>query len=165
VHQDAARFLSQPVAAQPGSPLRVAVYSRIAEAIRNGGRGQNLFELLGSPEQKAILDRVTGVMSLLEGHADVVMDGVGPSVIPSVSEIRAKFNQRRQGVGTLDRILRRLLGLEAKMAQYRDGARFVRAVVDKVGKEGFNAVFAAPDHLPSLAEIHDPDAWVARVQP
>ncbi|UUL76137.1 GntR family transcriptional regulator [Pseudarthrobacter sp. Fe7] len=36
MHQDAARFLSQPVAAQPGSPLRVAVYSRIAEAIRNG---------------------------------------------------------------------------------------------------------------------------------
>jgi coenzyme F420 biosynthesis associated uncharacterized protein len=138
---------------------------RIAEAIRNGGRGQNLFELLGSPEQKAILDRVTGVMSLLEGHADVVMDGVGPSVIPSVEDIRGKFNQRRQGVGTLDRILRRLLGLEAKMAQYRDGARFVRAVVDKVGMEGFNAVFAAPDHLPSLAEIHDPDAWVARVQP
>jgi GntR family transcriptional regulator len=35
VHEDAARFLSHPVEAQPGSPLRVAVYSRIAEAIRN----------------------------------------------------------------------------------------------------------------------------------
>ena len=136
---------------------------RIAEAIRNGGRGQNLFELLGSPEQKAILDRVTGVMSLLEGHADVVMDGVGPSVIPSVEDIRGKFNQRRQGVGTLDRILRRLLGLEAKMAQYRDGARFVRAVVDKVGMEGFNAVWAEPANLPGKSEIADPAAWVRRV--
>jgi GntR family transcriptional regulator len=35
VHEDAVRFLSQPVETQPGSPLRVAVYSRIAEAIRN----------------------------------------------------------------------------------------------------------------------------------
>ena len=35
MHEDAVRFLSQPVKAQPGSPLRVAVYSRIAEAIRN----------------------------------------------------------------------------------------------------------------------------------
>ncbi|XAS68118.1 GntR family transcriptional regulator [Micrococcaceae bacterium Sec5.7] len=35
MHEDAVRFLSQPIAAQPGSPLRVAVYSRIAEAIRN----------------------------------------------------------------------------------------------------------------------------------
>jgi coenzyme F420 biosynthesis associated uncharacterized protein len=102
-------------------------------------------------------------MSLLEGHADVVMDGVGPSVIPSVDAIRGKFDQRRKGVGTLDRLLRRLLGLEAKMAQYRDGAAFVRAVVDKVGMADFNAVWATPDNLPTLAEIHDPDTWVARV--
>ena len=82
-------------------------------------------------------------MSLLEGHADVVMDGVGPEVIPSVgSHPRPSFTERRKGVGTLDRLLRRLLGLDAKMAQYRDGARFVRAVVDKVGMDDFNAVWA-----------------------
>jgi coenzyme F420 biosynthesis associated uncharacterized protein len=135
---------------------------RITEAVRNGRPG-SLLDLMGSPEQKEILDRVTGVMSLLEGHADFVMDGVGPSVIPSVGTIRGKFDERRKGVGTLDRMLRRLLGLEAKMAQYRDGAIFVRAVVDKVGMDGFNAVWASADHLPSLTEIHDPDAWVARV--
>jgi coenzyme F420 biosynthesis associated uncharacterized protein len=137
---------------------------RIAEALKNG-RGGSVLDLMGSPEQKAILDRLTGVMSLLEGHADVVMDGVGPEVIPSVESIRSKFTQRRQGTGTLDRFLRKLLGLEAKMAQYRDGASFVRAVVDKVGMEGFNAVWTTPEHLPTLAEIHDPDSWVARVHP
>ena len=136
---------------------------RISEAIRSGGKGASLLDLMSTPEQKEILDRVTGVMSLLEGHADFVMDGVGPSVIPSVQTIRGKFDERRKGVGTLDRMLRRLLGLEAKMAQYRDGAIFVRAVVDKVGMEGFNAVWASAVHLPSLTEIHDPDAWVARV--
>jgi coenzyme F420 biosynthesis associated uncharacterized protein len=139
-------------------------FKRISEAIRNG-HASSLIDLMGSPEQKAILDRVTGVMSLLEGHADFVMDGVGPSVIPSVGIIRGKFDERRKGVGTLDRLLRKLLGLEAKMAQYRDGARFVRAVVDKVGMEGFNAVWASAEQLPSLTEIHDPDAWVARVHP
>jgi coenzyme F420 biosynthesis associated uncharacterized protein len=137
-------------------------FKRIAEAIKSG-RGGSLMDLLGSPEQKQILDRVTGVMSLLEGHADVVMDGVGPRVIPSVEAIRGKFDQRRKGVGTLDRLLRKLLGLEAKMAQYRDGAAFVRAAVDKVGMADFNAVWASPDNLPTLAEIHDPDSWVARV--
>ena len=135
---------------------------RIGEAIKNG-RGGSVLDLLGSPEQKEILDRVTAIMSLLEGHADVVMDGVGPDVIPSVESIRAKFTERRKGVGTLDRFFRKLLGLEAKMAQYRDGARFVRAVVDKIGMADFNAVWAAPDNLPTLAEIHDPDGWVARV--
>jgi coenzyme F420 biosynthesis associated uncharacterized protein len=134
---------------------------RGAEALRGGGG--SVLDLVSSPEQKEILDRVTGVMSLLEGHADVVMDGVGPSVIPSVARIRKKFNQRRQGAGTVDRMLRKLLGLDAKMAQYRDGAVFVRHVVDKVGMEQFNAVWSGPDTLPSKAEITDPDAWVARV--
>jgi coenzyme F420 biosynthesis associated uncharacterized protein len=109
------------------------------------------------------MDHLTGVMSLLEGHADVVMDGVGPSVIPSVAEIRKKFNTRRKGAGPLDRFLRRVLGLDAKMAQYRDGAKFVRGVVDKVGMADFNVVWQDPAHLPSKAEIADPAAWVSRV--
>ena len=135
-------------------------FKRVSEAIRGGG---NLVEALGSPEQREILDRVTGVMSLLEGHADVVMDGVGPGVIPSVADIRRKFNRRRKGVGTLDRLLRRLLGLDAKMAQYRDGAKFVRGVVDKTGMAEFNAVWERPENLPTKAEIADPSAWVTRV--
>jgi len=135
---------------------------RISESLRSR-EGASLVEMLSTPEQREVIDRVTGVMSLLEGHADVVMDGVGPSVIPSVAEIRIKFTSRRKGVGGLDRILRRLLGLEAKMAQYRDGASFVRSVVDKAGMEEFNAVWAEPANLPSKAEIHDPAAWMTRV--
>ncbi len=135
---------------------------RIGDVVR-GDDDVSLLDLVQSPEQKVVLDRITGVMSLLEGHADVVMDGVGPEVIPSVAEIRRKFNQRRKGAGTFDKILRRLLGLDAKMAQYRNGAVFVRAVVDQVGMEGFNKVWVAPENLPSKAEIGDPDAWVRRV--
>ena len=143
------------------SKMAEDVIGRIAEAVRGGGG--SIAEAMSTPEQREILDRVTGVMSLLEGHADVVMDGVGPSVIPSVTSIRASFNRRRKGAGSIDRLLRRLLGMEAKMAQYRDGAVFVRSVVDKVGMAEFNAIWATPDHLPSKAEIHDPDAWMARV--
>ena len=145
----------------PGSVLEDGV-KRLSEALR-GGHGGNLLEVLGTPEQREILDRVTGVMSLLEGHADVVMDGVGPQVIPSVAQIRSRFNRRRQGVGVLDRALRKLLGLDAKMAQYRDGAKFVRTVVDKVGMADFNAVWAGPQNLPSKNEITDPPAWISRV--
>jgi coenzyme F420 biosynthesis associated uncharacterized protein len=145
----------------PGGMLEDGV-KRVSEALRGGGTG-SVLDALSSPEQKEILDRVTGVMSLLEGHADVVMDGVGPQVIGSVAEIRRAFDQRRQGVGVLDRFLRRLLGLDAKMAQYRDGAKFVRGVVDKVGMADFNAVWERPEHLPSKAEFESPEAWVDRV--
>jgi len=146
------------------SDLTDDLVKRVSEAFRGiGAGGGSLLDVLGSPEQKEIVDRVTGVMSLLEGHADVVMDGVGPSVIPSVDHIRKRFNERRKGMGVMDKALRRLLGLDAKMAQYRDGAAFVRAVVDKAGMGDFNAVWAGPENLPSKAEIHDPAAWMTRV--
>ncbi|QYJ03720.1 zinc-dependent metalloprotease [Nocardioides panacisoli] len=136
---------------------------RIADAVKAGRSGASVVEMFSTPAQREILDRVTGMMSLLEGHADVVMDDVGPQVIPSVAEIRKKFTKRRQGVGTLDRLLRRLLGLDAKMAQYRDGAKFVRAVVDRVGMEQFNAVWDGPENLPTKDDLADPDAWIRRV--
>jgi coenzyme F420 biosynthesis associated uncharacterized protein len=134
---------------------------QLPEAVRSGGAG--VTELIATPEQRAELAKVTAVMSLLEGHADVVMDEVGPQVIPSVAQIRAKFTERRKGVGAFDRLLRRLLGLEAKMRQYRDGAVFVRQVTDAVGVDGFNRVWESPDTLPLPDEIATPSAWVARV--
>lgn len=143
----------------PGKLLERGV-KQVGDAIKGDG---SILDAVTTPEQRVIVDRVTGMMSLLEGHADVVMDGVGPSVIPSVAKIRRTFDKRRQGVGTLDRILRRLMGIDAKMAQYRDGATFVRAVVDKVGMAQFNAVFAGPEQLPSKDEIANPDAWISRV--
>ena len=132
----------------------------------DGGEGRtgSLMDVVQSPAQRAILGRLTAVMSLLEGHADVVMDGVGPQVVPSVEEIREKFQQRRaKGAGRLDQLLRRLLGLDAKLRQYQDGAVFVRAAVDAVGMEGFNRVWTSPNTLPTKEEIHDPAAWVARI--
>ncbi len=102
-----------------------------------------------SPAQREILGRLTAVMSLLEGHADFVMDGVGPDVVPTVGEIREKFQQRRaKGASRLDLALRKLLGLDAKLRQYRDGERFVRAVVDQVGMDGFNRVWTSPTPSP-----------------
>jgi putative hydrolase len=92
-----------------------------------------------------------------------MMDEVGPQVIPSVAVIRERFTQRRQGVSGVDLIMRRVLGLEAKMRQYSDGAGFVRGVIEKVGLEDFNTVWSSPETLPTPAEIGDPQAWVRRV--
>jgi coenzyme F420 biosynthesis associated uncharacterized protein len=135
---------------------------RLGDLVR-GEDEVSLIDLVQTPEQKQVLDRITAVMSLLEGHADVVMDGVGPEVIPSVKDIRAKFNRRRKGAGTLDKIVRRLLGFDAKMAQYRNGAVFVRGAIDQVGMAGFNKVWVSPENLPTRDEIADPAAWVRRV--
>ncbi|MFF9482078.1 zinc-dependent metalloprotease [Streptomyces sp. NPDC014733] len=126
---------------------------------------RSLVDLVQTPAQREILGRLTAVMSLLEGHADYVMDGVGPEVVPSVAEIREKFQQRRaSGAGRLDLALRKLLGLDAKLRQYRDGERFVRAVVDELGMDGFNRVWTSPNTLPTKQEIAAPADWIARVK-
>lgn len=140
--------------------------SHLTEKLGRSLKGQeklNLGDLFQNDEQRELVQKMTGVMSLLEGHADVVMDGVGPSVIPSVASIRKRFEQRRDGRGVLDRLLRSLLGLDAKLRQYREGAEFVRAVESTVGLDGFNAVWSGPEQLPSADEIRDPQSWVARV--
>lgn len=145
-----------------------AVAQMLAEAVRKIGealRGEaevSIVDLVQTPAQRVIVDRITAVMSLLEGHADVVMDSVGPEVIGTVQQIRAKFTVRRQGQG-FDKVIRKLLGLDAKMRQYRDGAAFCRAVIDTRGMDGFNRVWTSPDTLPTREEIRDPSRWLARV--
>jgi coenzyme F420 biosynthesis associated uncharacterized protein len=138
------------------------ILAAVTAALR-GQPGPSLAEAVQSPEQKAVLDEVTAVMSLLEGHADVVMDGVGPAVIGSVEDIRKKFQRRREEPTRVEAAVRRLLGLDAKLRQYRDGARFVRAVVDEVGMAGFNRVWESAQTLPRASELADPTAWVTRV--
>lgn len=91
------------------------------------------------------------------------MDEAGPQVVPSVARIRRAFEVRRGGQGFVDVLLRRLLGLDAKLAQYREGAAFVRGVLGQVGHAGLNAVWSGPDALPVAEEIADPAAWVRRV--
>ncbi|WP_282949104.1 zinc-dependent metalloprotease [Cellulomonas endometrii] len=128
-------------------------------------RPRNLLDLV-DPRQRVALDEVGAVMALLEGHADVTMDAVGRSVVPSVRRIRRRFEARRsgaRGTGGMRRVLRSVLGLDVKLAQYRDGAAFVRAVRRRVGTDGLNAVWSGPAALPSAAEIADPSAWVHRV--
>jgi coenzyme F420 biosynthesis associated uncharacterized protein len=160
---DSARRLSMDLVPDPeqlGEQIRQIAHN-LPDAFRSGGNG--LTDMFATPRQRAEIAKMTAIMSLMEGHADVVMDDVGPAIVPSVVHIRAKFQQRRLDVHGVDKVLRRLLGLEAKMRQYRDGAAFVRGVTAKVGTDGFNAVWTSPETLPSPDEIENPLAWVQRV--
>jgi coenzyme F420 biosynthesis associated uncharacterized protein len=125
--------------------------------------GSALLDVVLDEDERRAVASAVAVMTLLEGHADVVMDAVGPEVIRSLRRIRAKFEARRDSRRPMDLLLRRVLGLDAKVAQYRTGAAFVRSVVDAVGHEGLNAVWSGPESLPSAAEIREPAAWVRRV--
>ena len=118
-------------------------------------------------EQRAILDEITGLMSVLEGHADVVMDEVDISVVPTVGQIRDRFEGRRASQAAVrgaDSLWRKALGMDAKMAQYREGAAFVRALMDQGGMAMVNRVWEAPENLPNIDEVREPSLWLARMR-
>lgn len=165
---EVARFLSgldeTATTALSRLPEVVRTVRRRSDEDTSGDSGPiGLMEVLQTPQQREVFDRLIALSTLLEGHADHVMDAVGPMVVPSVATIRARFTARRRGGGVLDRILRTVLGVDAKVKQYAIGAAFTRHVVDAVGMDGFNAVWTSPDTIPLRAEMGDPAAWVRRV--
>jgi coenzyme F420 biosynthesis associated uncharacterized protein len=149
------------------------VVSRLADFVRNRGVGDadgsssgilGLVRAVQSEPQRQALDQLLVLGTLLEGHADHVMDAVGPMVVPSVATIRRRFDERRQRKQPpLQRLLRALLGLDAKLSQYTRGKAFVDHVVGRVGMEQFNTIWSGPDTLPLPTEIEDPQRWIDRV--
>ena len=129
---------------------------------RAGQKPHSLVDLVTTPAQHETFDRITAVMSLMEGHADVMMDRVGTSVLPTLPVIRRAFEDHRDRTGWAA-VVSKLLGLDLKRAQYRDGAAFCNEVLHRADLETLNFAFSAADHLPTLAEIHDPQQWLHRV--
>jgi coenzyme F420 biosynthesis associated uncharacterized protein len=142
--------------------LRAAA-DAVAGAVRGGDQAESLIEAIQTPRQREILDRLTCVMTLVEGHGDYVMDAVGPKVVPSVAKIRARFNARRSSAGRVEQTIRRILGIDLKMKQYAQGSRFVQAVVSEAGMAVFNRVWTSPETLPTTDELASPERWLQRV--
>ncbi|MGI8803706.1 MAG: zinc-dependent metalloprotease [Solirubrobacteraceae bacterium] len=130
----------------------------LVETIRKG----DLVTLVLGSERRAVIDRLQATMAVIEGHAEHVMDAVGADVLPHQERLREALEHRRENRTPLLRLFERLLGLELKMRQYRDGKRFCDRVVASGGIEALNRVWTGPSALPDLAELADPAAWAAR---
>ncbi|WP_297700227.1 zinc-dependent metalloprotease [Mycobacterium sp.] len=149
--------------------------SRLADYARNRGNPASeadanpagilgLVRAVQSEPQRRALDQLLVLGTLLEGHADHVMDAVGPMAVPSVATIRRRFDERRhRKQPPLQRLLRALLGLDAKLSQYTRGKAFVDHVVGQVGMARFNAIWTGPETLPLPIEIEEPQRWIDRV--
>ena len=98
-------------------------------------------------EQREILGRVQALMSLLEGHANYVMDVVGAENVPGADRMRRGLHDRRKSSG-IERSFQRLIGFESKVRQYDVGERFVATVVERAGMAGFNRVWDDPGEPP-----------------
>ncbi len=138
-------------------PSRAEV-TRVGDALRRG----DFISIVASPAERSVLDRVQAVMAVIEGHAEHVMDAVAPDLLPSLPRLRESLNRRRRSQPALSRIVARLLGLDLKLRQYEQGKSFCDAVVLEGGTKALGHVFSSPAALPTLIELQDPPAWLAR---
>jgi len=134
---------------------------RIIGALRRG----DLISIVTTEPERETLDRVQSVMAVIEGHAEHVMDAVAPDLIPSLPKLRAALDRRRKSQSGLSRLMAKLLGLDLKLRQYEQGKYFCDAIVRARGTAALQHVFSSPEALPTLQELKDPDAWIAREMP
>lgn len=133
----------------------------LAEAFR--GKDSMIDRLL-NPLQREEIAKITALMSVLEGHSEVIMDEVPLSVLPAKRTLRRKFNARRAQTNRVKSTVGRVSGLDQKTVQYSTGTRFVQEVKSKVGLAGFNRVFIGPQYLPTTAELESPADWLDRTE-
>lgn len=147
----------------PRTMLR-AVSSAVEEvrAGRNPLDEGGLVGLFASPAQRGVLGQVQALMSVLEGHGNVVMDDLGREHVAGQERMSRVLSQRRK-MGGVTGALHKLLGIEQKMKQYEVGEGFVRGVYEIGGRRAFDHVWERPENLPTVAELTQPDRWLARV--
>jgi coenzyme F420 biosynthesis associated uncharacterized protein len=126
------------------------------------GEKVELLDLLVTPEQRVIVDRIQSTMTVLEGHGEFVMDQLGERLVPGHQHMHDTLRARRNAPGAAERLVQQLLGFRQKLDQYAMGERFVRRLFERGGMAAVNLVFADPAALPTMDEVRDPDRYLER---
>ncbi len=134
------------------------------DRIRDGsGDSGSWLESLMNPEQRALFSQMQATMCIVEGYSNHVMNAVGRELLPNYALISRRFAQRLEQRSQADRLLAKLTGLDVKMEQYRLGEQFIDRVVRERGHSFARRVWDGPDYVPTMAEIREPDLWLARI--
>jgi coenzyme F420 biosynthesis associated uncharacterized protein len=133
----------------------------LVERLRNG----ELLRVGLGEDRWALVEQMQATMSLVEGHAEHVMDAVGAEELPSLERMRSAMSRRRRERGWPWRILERLLGLEMKLRQYELGREFCDQVVAEAGPNALTVAWTSAETLPSMSELEDPSSWLTRTRP
>jgi coenzyme F420 biosynthesis associated uncharacterized protein len=150
---------------EPDPKRLVRALERAAECARKGRNPLDdggLVALFATDEQRAVIDQVQALMSLLEGHGNVVMDRLGKRHVTGQERMSAALKARRQSGGAGAQF-RKLVGIEMKMRQYEIGEQFITHLEETVGIEALDAAWRGPDSLPTLPELEAPERWLERV--
>ena len=134
------------------------------DRVRSGtGESGSWLEALMNAEQRALFSEMQATMCIVEGYSNHVMNAVGRDLLPNYALISRRFKQRQEQRSQADQLLAKLTGLDVKMEQYRLGEEFIDRIVRERGHSFARRVWDGAGYLPAMAEIRQPDLWLARI--
>jgi coenzyme F420 biosynthesis associated uncharacterized protein len=137
----------------------------LIDRVREGrAQGKHWIEIMLSPQQQQIFDRLQSLMSLIEGYSNHIMNAIGRDLLPSFHDIEQRVQQRQLNRPLIEEVINRVTGMDLKLAQYRQGEQFIDAVVAQRGILFANRVWEGPENLPTMDELRDPVRWIARIE-
>jgi len=132
---------------------------RLVGAIRSG----DWLSPFATQPRARLLRRLQATMAVVEGYSEHVMDAVAADMGPGYGELRERLERRRGERNVIEEVMSRLLGLEMKMRQYRQGKAFCDEVADRRGIGTLNKVWSEPAALPRPSELSSPARWLTRI--
>jgi coenzyme F420 biosynthesis associated uncharacterized protein len=134
------------------------------DRVRSGpGESGSWLEALMNAEQRALFTEMQATMCIVEGYSNHVMNAVGRDLLPNYGLISRRFAQRLQQRSQADQLLAKLTGLDVKLEQYRLGEQFIDRIARERGHSFARRVWGGADYLPTMAEIRQPELWLARI--
>ena len=135
------------------------------ERARSGDlRGRSWIELIMTQEQRQLFSHMQATMAVVEGYSNYIMNAVGRNLMPNFVTINERFERHQREKSQSEKLFIKLTGLDLKLEQYRLGEAFITQVVAQRGHDFARRVWDSPERLPTLTELRDPQAWIARIE-
>jgi putative hydrolase len=121
------------------------------------------FRLEPTPEQQRLLDRLQGVVCLVQAWARYEVARAARGRLTQLDQIDEILRRRRATVGDGEALLAQLLGLNLKPDDETVGDVFVEAIAAGPGTDALEEALAHPENLPDRDELADPSRWLLRM--
>ena len=133
------------------------------EGLQEGDSPESALPIVSTERHRKASERLSAFIAAFEGYATHVEKEVGPQLLDDAARIAESVVRFRASNREAEALLGSVLGIGMDRDLETSGATFCAAVISLKGLKSLNEMWAAPDNLPTMAEIKDPFAWMERV--
>ena len=113
-------------------------------------------------EQNRALERLEGMLALIEGWVDHVT-GLATARLPKSGALGEAIRRRRASGGPAEHAFATLVGLELRPRKLREASALWAAIHQELGSTARDELWRHPDTLPTLEDLHNPGGFLQRV--